>query len=221
MRNILILFLFGITWQNANLCPLEYSLKKYTEQVSSKLYWNNKPVDEIPSYTYEQIGSKYYYISEDKLYWGRALIMCRHRNGNLVSIGSKEEWNAITEKLNTSRNYWVDYYNLDSLSILQQFTSALTGKDAQFLKWTNETQSTYYRKRCVELQSEKDHLMHVVDCFHQKHYICEADEAQPPKKNFSTQLERSEYRLRNLELAWMIEERHFTINEWFNRYGGP
>lgn len=189
----------------------------YEYRVSGKLYWDNNRVEEIPSYSYEQIGSKYYYISEDKLYWGKALIMCRKRKGNLIHLKNDEEWKAITEKLNTSRSYWVDYYNIDYLEV---FTSALTGEDAQFLMWTNETQSTYYSRRCVELQSEQNFLMHVVDCFEQKHYICEADEAHPRKIEFSTKPEGLEYRLRLLELNWIKTEDNHSLNEMLNRIGG-
>lgn len=189
----------------------------YRNTVAGKLYWDNNPVGEIPRYTYEQIGSKFYYISEDKLYWGKALIMCRQRNGNLVNLKNQEEWKAITAKLNTSRSYWVDYYDIEYLEI---FKSALTGKAAQFLKWTNETQTTYHRQLCVELQSEQNHLMHVVDCFDRKYYICEADEAHPQKKELSTQPEGAEKRLRLLELNWIKTEEHHKINEMLIRMGG-
>ncbi|KAH8282607.1 hypothetical protein KR054_008644, partial [Drosophila jambulina] len=119
---------------------------------------------------FQRIGSKYYYISDDdELDWYDASAKCKSMDAHLVSIQNYEEWNSITDHLESCESYWVDIRNFDD-----DFISVTTGREAPFTKWGRGQPNMHYDHECVKLQRGY-HNMKTKCCSQENYYICEAN----------------------------------------------
>ncbi|KAH8374379.1 hypothetical protein KR200_009392, partial [Drosophila serrata] len=119
---------------------------------------------------FTRIGSKYYYISDNKkLDWYDARDYCLSMDAHLVSIKNYKEWDAINDHLTRCKSYWVDIkYKYGD------FISVTTGNDAPYLKWAPEQPNMEDEYECVKLQ-RGCHCMKTKYCSQENYFICEAD----------------------------------------------
>nr|AEN94458.1 lectin-24A [Drosophila simulans]AEN94459.1 lectin-24A [Drosophila simulans]AEN94460.1 lectin-24A [Drosophila simulans]AEN94461.1 lectin-24A [Drosophila simulans]AEN94462.1 lectin-24A [Drosophila simulans] len=120
---------------------------------------------------FEKIGDRYFHIEEDvELNWLDAQASCRRMGGHLASIKNKQEFDAIVEKLDSSKKYFL---GINDRTKIGDFVSAVSGKRCLYLKWSpGEPDHSNDRERCVSIV--RSH-MYVSNCTYQKRYICQLD----------------------------------------------
>lgn len=120
-----------------------------------------------------KLGSKYYYISEDtRVNWHVASEICRRLGGYLVTFESKEEFNLVTDNLETTK-YWTSF---NDISEEGKFVSSYTGKAAPYLKWGSgepTNSNSFVSEDCVRLQYKDNFIMNDVPCNYRANVICE------------------------------------------------
>ncbi|KAH8352755.1 hypothetical protein KR084_006179 [Drosophila pseudotakahashii] len=121
---------------------------------------------------FERIGERYFYIEEDvKLNWTDAEDACRRMGGHLASIQSREKFDAITAKLDSSEKYFL---GINDRAVMGKFVSEASGRRASFFKWyPGEPKSTNDREHCLAI---KQCFMFVNNCTYTKKFICQADD---------------------------------------------
>lgn len=98
---------------------------------------------------FEQIGLRYFYISEVGANWFAAERTCRQMGGQLATIQDEEELNAIRDKILLDESYWLD---LNDLVTNGEFVSWTSGKKAPFYKWYDyNSENKHDNEHCVNL----------------------------------------------------------------------
>ncbi|KAH8282844.1 hypothetical protein KR054_010280 [Drosophila jambulina] len=119
---------------------------------------------------FEKIGSRYFKIINERVNWITAERRCREMGGYLASFRNEDEINAIKEKLQPNRAYWLGLNDSDSEG---RFVSVASNKPAQFLKWVYGKPDNYKNnENCVFLFEGK---MWDNRCDFNSFFICQAD----------------------------------------------
>ncbi|KAH8334530.1 hypothetical protein KR059_011150, partial [Drosophila kikkawai] len=119
---------------------------------------------------FELIGSRYFRIVKEKVYWETAEKMCREMGGYLASFRNEEEIKAITPKLNWGISYWLGINDQDNEG---HFVSVASHKPAPFLKWLRrEPNDKNHEQNCIWLFQG---VMGDAICNHNVSFICQAD----------------------------------------------
>lgn len=129
---------------------------------------------------FEKIGDRYFYIEEDvELNWLDAQAKCRRMGGHLASIKTKQEFDAIVEKLDDSKSYFL---GVNENTKTGDFVSAASGKSCLYHEWgPGEPHHNNDQERCVSILRK---LMHVGNCTYEKDsYASMASSQLKTKKN--------------------------------------
>ncbi|EDW90919.2 C-type lectin 37Db [Drosophila yakuba] len=120
--------------------------------------------------TFQQLGSKYYYIEkEQKLNWHAALEKCHKMGGHLASLQTEEELDGFNNQLNGLNRYWID---VTSQFNEFEFVSVTKGSKANFLSWA-EGEPTKDGK-CVDVRTFNGKTtMNDNECSAHLFFICE------------------------------------------------
>nr|AEN94452.1 lectin-24A [Drosophila melanogaster] len=118
---------------------------------------------------FEKIGDRYFYIEEDvELNWLDAQAKCRRMGGHLASIKTKQEFDAIVEKLDDSKSYFL---GVNENTKTGDFVSAASGKSCLYHEWSpGEPHHNNDQERCVSILGK---LMYVGNCTYEKSFICQ------------------------------------------------
>ncbi|XP_062132477.1 accessory gland protein Acp29AB-like isoform X2 [Drosophila sulfurigaster albostrigata] len=146
---------------------------KQVEQQLQHLHKADEVKKPIPGPPYQQIGSKYYYIEEsEEVNWFVAVNKCFILGGSLISIENQDEFNAIKEKLQTDKDYWI---GISDLAKEGKYVSVVKGDEEGYLNWHDGEPYNYAsREHCVELRfKDNKHLMNVENCDTKQLFICE------------------------------------------------
>lgn len=123
--------------------------------------------------TWLKLGSKYYYISKDRVViWDVASAICWRLGGYLVTFESEEEFNLVTNNLETT-NYWT---SLSAISEEGKYVSSYTGKAAPYLKWGSgepTNSNSFVSEDCVQVHFKDGFKMNDVPCYYRANVICE------------------------------------------------
>lgn len=162
---------------------IEMALKSSPE-LTSKLEVLGKKMDSILSKQADlhesevdpmwfKLGSKYYYISEDRrVNWHVALETCRRLGGYLVTFESEEEFNLVTSNLETT-TYWTSF---NDISEEGKFVSKYSGRAAPYLKWGSgepTNSNSVDTEDCVQVHFKENFEMNDVPCKYRANVICE------------------------------------------------
>lgn len=155
---------------------IESGLTAKLETLNNKIDAALKTQKDQPKFNqklFEKIGSKYYHISKNhKMNWFEAAAFCRTLGGELVTIESKEEYDAIKSHLVRDSNYWT---SLNDLAKEGKYVSIVTGKEQFFTIWQKgEPNNSRGGEDCVELKALANHLFNDSGCKNQIEFICEA-----------------------------------------------
>ncbi|KAH8263440.1 hypothetical protein KR044_009196, partial [Drosophila immigrans] len=130
-----------------------------------------RPQDIPPGPPFQKIGSKYYYIEEsEEVNWFGAVHRCLAMGGHLVSIQNLDEFNAIKEKLQAYKDYWIDINDLDKEG---EFISIATGRKAAYFNWQeSEPNNAANNEDCGELYFAVNYRMNDDTCNKEQLFIC-------------------------------------------------
>ncbi|XP_060663877.1 C-type lectin 37Db-like [Drosophila nasuta] len=146
---------------------------KQVEQQLEHLHKAEEDKKPIPGPAYQRIGSKYYYIEEsEEVNWFVAVNKCFIIGGHLISIENQDEFNAIKEKLQTDKDYWI---GISDLAKEGKYVSVVKGDEEGYLNWHDGEPYNYESsEHCVELRfNDNKHLMNVENCDTKQLFICE------------------------------------------------
>ncbi|KAH8333940.1 hypothetical protein KR059_004636, partial [Drosophila kikkawai] len=102
----------------------------------------------IPS-GFELIGTRYFKFVNERWNLETAERRCREMGGYLASFRNEDEFNAITQKLDKNRSYWLGINDRENEG---HFVSLASHKPAQFLKWKEEQPNDKnHEENCVDL----------------------------------------------------------------------
>ncbi|XP_016986233.1 accessory gland protein Acp29AB [Drosophila rhopaloa] len=130
-----------------------------------------KVIKNIPP-MFELIGSRYFYIERTLTQpWASAINTCKQKGGQLASIKSESEFDAISAKLDQGTSFLLD---INDRSQEGEFLSEITGKRAPFLKWKpGEPKYNNRNQHCVTIHNG---AMWVDGCSSSHNFICQAIE---------------------------------------------
>ncbi|KAH8283110.1 hypothetical protein KR054_012273 [Drosophila jambulina] len=118
----------------------------------------------------EKIGTRYFKIVYEKANWITAERKCRETGGYLAAFRNEEEFNAIKEKVEWKRSYWLGLNDRDSEG---HFVSVASNKPAQFFKWGPiQPDNKNNNQNCVALFIGS---MWDDGCDIYRYYICQSD----------------------------------------------
>lgn len=122
---------------------------------------------------FNQIGSKYYYLSHEVHNWYAASDKCRAIAGYLVNFENQEEFDAVISHLKPNHNYWI---GINDHGKEGEYHSVATGQPAAYFNWESDNPNNRWNNEdCVELWYHNGkHLMNDLKCSEVKHFICEA-----------------------------------------------
>ncbi|XP_017023816.2 accessory gland protein Acp29AB-like [Drosophila kikkawai] len=80
---------------------------------------------------FEQIGTRYFHVANERVDWATARIRCYEMGGFLATFQNEDEFSTITAKLPRWQGYWLGI-NRDTNG---HFVSVASHKPVQFLKW--------------------------------------------------------------------------------------
>ncbi|XP_064538140.1 C-type lectin 37Db-like [Drosophila montana] len=124
----------------------------------------------------------YFLEDEYKNNWFGAAHVCRSLGGHLADLKNEEDFNAITEKIDSitgnstaaKHGFWLD---INDLSKEGQYQSLTSGKEAAFTKWDeNEPDNKDYDEDCVEIRKREDesgYFMYDIQCEKNNYFVCE------------------------------------------------
>ncbi|XP_062140923.1 accessory gland protein Acp29AB-like [Drosophila sulfurigaster albostrigata] len=156
-----------------NMRLVASTLQQQLSRLSEKIQERLAKINDYFALPYKKIGSKYYYIEDtEKVNWFKAVSKCLALGGHLVSIKNEDEFNAIKEKLQANKNYWID---INDLAKEGEFISIATGQKPSYVNWhPNEPNNQNNNEHCGELWYKKEvHLMNDSKCGRKKLFICE------------------------------------------------
>ncbi|XP_017068742.1 C-type lectin 37Db [Drosophila eugracilis] len=148
------------------LDTVEKQLAAQQQTISNLMLAPAKKAKEIPK-IFQKIGTGFYYIEQiKKMNWFAAGEYCRRIGGHLASIQNDDELNAITDKLPSSADFWID---INDLADTNTYVSSTSGNKANYINWGVD-QPTNDDEHCVLINE----LMFDRGCFHFQHFICQA-----------------------------------------------
>ncbi|XP_017014497.2 C-type lectin 37Db [Drosophila takahashii] len=120
--------------------------------------------------TFQQLGSKYYYIEKElRVNWHEALDKCHKMGGHLVSLQSQEELDAFNSKFDGLNRYWIDVTNQFKDD---EFVSITKGSKANFLRWADGEPTK--DGKCVDIRTVNGKTtMNDNTCSANLFFICE------------------------------------------------
>ncbi|XP_026836388.1 CD209 antigen-like protein E [Drosophila erecta] len=120
---------------------------------------------------FELIGSRYFYIEDERRRnWTSAVSCCRQMGAQLATIRSAEELASLKAKLNKQRHYWLD---ITDLAKEGDFRVSASGKKPSFFKWRAGQPNNIGDQHCVDLL---DGLMYDNKCEGLSYFICQSDD---------------------------------------------
>jgi len=121
----------------------------------------------IPT-NFKKYGSKFYYKENVGRNWFDAVNVCRKMGGQMASINSIQDLNAVNEAVDQGYSYWID---INDLAKNGEYVSLATGNQAPFLPWLSGYPISTTASSCICLDRTK---MHNTDCLNIAYFICEA-----------------------------------------------
>jgi len=88
--------------------------------------------------------------------------------GQMASINSIQDLNAVNEAVDQGYSYWID---INDLAKNGEYVSLATGNQAPFLPWLSGYPISTTASSCIYLNRTK---MHNTDCLNIAYFICEA-----------------------------------------------